>query len=102
MASFADKATGPIKAKKLTIVQEEQMREIFKSEKKGQSFVNSETKLNEERKLLNNKYPGELNKFVFGNIKDLSEEYVKELFDLYKKFKKTEAKNLNDFLTEIQ
>ncbi len=74
----------------------------FQIREKGQSFVNSETKLNEERKLLNNKYPGELNKFVFGNIKDLSEEYVKELFDLYKKFKKTEAKNLNDFLTEIQ
>ena len=51
-----------------------------------------------EKKFLNDKYPGELNKFIFGSA---SEEYVNELFELYKKYKKTKSSNVEEFLKEF-
>ena len=98
MASFADKATGPIKAKRLSSSQEEAMAGIFTSEKNGLKSVELDKKFNNDKKILNKKFPGESTKLIFGTP---SEEYLSDLFSLYKKYNKTNSKTIEDFKKEI-
>ena len=99
MASYADKGQNASpKPKKLSKAQEESMKDVFKSESKGRRKVEDSAKFLSDKKFLNDKYPGELNKFIFGSA---SEEYVNELFELYKKYKKTNSSSVEEFLKEF-
>ena len=66
----------------------------------GTSKVYSNEKFNSEKRNLYKMYPGENRKFIFGN--EVNEDFLEELYNIFKKYNRTNAKDINEFLNDSQ